>query len=168
MPEVKTWADFQPLLPAKTKDWCKVAVQSGLIADSPAGCTVRAGGLQLATECAIPASELMLGGVSHQKPASGPGIRPLQLGAFESIHTVTVTGPNGDIDLVAEKWDVQGRTRDLPAALWGQPLTGDQAKPPPRADLVPEQLVAHHLAARHARSTGRHRRHGHRPERGAA
>jgi hypothetical protein len=170
--EKPTWSkDLAPLLPKS--DLCKIAVQSGLLPASRVGLDkngsepekpgpwlVRADTLELATECAVPATALEVvvpaptgGGttkVSMGAATHAPMIRPLRLETFTATHTLQVIGPDGKtpVDMQADdakkkddrKWTVKTRTRDLPEALWGKPLA-EGAKPPPSADLVPDQLV---------------------------
>ena len=141
---VKTWSQFAPLLPAAA-DLCKVTIQSGLLPGKVDGDpVVRADSLQLVTECAVPAARLELAGRATKQPfltaAAKPAIRPLQLIAVDSAHTLHVKDPGGsEVDLEADGWTVKERKRNLPEALWGTPL-GDHP-PLPDAKLVPDQLV---------------------------
>jgi hypothetical protein len=147
--EVRDWTYVAGLLP--DADLCRVTVQAGLLPgrDTSQGhkgddgpWLVRADGLRLATECAVPASRLVLGAHPHDDvatPQHPPALRPLGLHALTSTHTLHVTGPTGKpVDLVHDGWTVQPRRRNLPEALWGAPLTGT---PPPSAALVEDQLV---------------------------
>jgi hypothetical protein len=167
-----TWKDdLAPLLPQK--DMCKIAIRSGLLPPNRAGLgengdaakpekpgpwLVRADTLELATECAIPATGLEVvvptgvgngtTRISVAEAKQAPAIRPLRLTSFTATHTLEVTGPHGMVDMQADgakqkddrKWTVGTRKRDLPKAVWGEPLDPG-ASPPPSAELVPDQLV---------------------------
>ena len=140
---VKGWDDFAKLLPAKD-DLCKVVIQSGLLPGSTKeDAVVRADALQIATECAVPATQLELatGSDAFARPVEAPAIRPLGLATIESTQTLHVQDANGnEIDVLDKQhpWTIAARTRNVPQALWGPPLDGD---PPPDAKLVPQQLI---------------------------
>lgn len=143
---IDSWSYVAPLLPSE--DLCKVSCQSGLLAhgaSADAPWVVRADGLQLASECVIPATTLQ---VAHgttpdfTKPEQAPAIRPLGRAALDATHTLHVKDADGkEIDLHGDGWKIEARTRSMPAALWGAPLAGDPPAPTPSADLVGDQWI---------------------------
>ena len=157
--EKPDWSNLEPLLP---HELCKVTLQSGLLPGTKTGLgqtedvqahlatpkaepevwLVRADTLELATESAVPATKLNLGAAEFTpgaKPAP-PAIRPLGLATFGATHTLHVTGPEGELDLEADKWSVKERTRSMPSSLWGKPL-GKNDSPLKGDSLIPDQLV---------------------------
>ena len=144
-PVVDSWSYVAPLLPSD--ELCKVTCQSGLLAGAKADApwVVRADGLQLATECAIPATTLELAKgttPSFTKPKKAPAIRPLARSALDATHKLHVKDSAGnEIDLADDGWTIEARTRSVPAALWGAPLTGDPPTPTPSAELVDAQWI---------------------------
>jgi hypothetical protein len=150
VPGVEKWSDFEPLLPAG--DLCKLSCQSGLLAGAAADgdWIVRADALRLASECAIPANKLELAtGTTPEftKPEQAPAIRPLRVSQLDATHTLHVKDPAGhEIALHEKDWNIEARTRHVPAALWGAPLKDSPTKkgpptPLPAADLVHDQWV---------------------------
>jgi hypothetical protein len=149
---LKGWDDFKPMLPAEA-DLCKVVIQSGLLPgaagrDAVAGASesavVRADALQIATECAVPATQLKLATTADAfatPEKQSPAIRPLGLAEIDSQHTLHVRDSRGhEIDLKKDEWTIEARTRNVPEALWGAPLKPKE-NPPPSANLVEDQLA---------------------------
>lgn len=150
-PACDTWADFAPMLPASDKILVTSAV-SGLQAGSKDDIwRVRGDLFAFTTETAIPASALLVhapsGEVSH-----GQGgllhIRPMAKGEVTSEHVLSITrrvdSSDELVDLAAENWSVQNRSRNVSAKLWSRDTK--DGTPPPDDPNVKGRLVGLEVA----------------------
>jgi hypothetical protein len=149
------WTGFKSLLPnrssattprlamARADDGAMlldVTINRGLMRRDDAGVWyVRADELVFTTESAVPATSL----VAHESEIGLPdgtpkaiSIRPMGQKGISSVHKVSLRNLTEaqDVDLTAWPGCV-ARTRNLPEALWGEPLP-DDASPAPGSNTV--------------------------------
>ncbi|MFF4615176.1 DUF6603 domain-containing protein [Nonomuraea jabiensis] len=149
------WSEFAGMLP-KPDDVVTIAPVSGLdksIDDARHGgkvWLVRSRDLRLFTQSAIPASHLRTGKapLSASQPEDGPlvDVRPMKRRGLVGEHRLTLYYQ--DALAPTDGWALTPRTRNLPASLWGAPLTLlEEAFPKPSADVVPDRPVGFDVQA---------------------
>jgi len=152
-PDYIDWPDFQALLPQKPKSpavaglrapqdqsnlaVCTLKVSGGLLRQTSDGIwIVRADEFAFAAETAVPiTTKLEFNGQSI--PASSTqtiGIRPMGFSQISSSVTIEVTGGS------STTWNSSKSLRDVPEALWGQPIPVGQT-PKPEAKLLSSQWM---------------------------
>lgn len=160
------WNGFQALLPQAsaptpapaallragaepTAQVLGVKVNRGLARQDEAGVWyVRADELIFTSETAVPATAFAFAGgtpplAADAAPVALPAsisIRPMNLAAATSIHTVAITSIDDGTQLDLSPWTRAPQSRNLPAALWGAPLAGGALPAPlpaPNAATIP-------------------------------
>ncbi|MGW6504357.1 DUF6603 domain-containing protein [Nonomuraea angiospora] len=148
------WSEFSSMLP-KPEDMVTIAVVSGLdkTMDGPDDVKVwlvRARDLRLFTQSAIPASHLRAGEapLSSPEPADGPlvDVRPMKRAGLVGEHRLKLYFENEPAP--TDGWTLTPRIRNLPASLWGAPLTLlEEVFPRHAADVVPDRPVGFDVQA---------------------
>jgi hypothetical protein len=123
-----------------------VKINRGLARQDDAGIWyVRADELIFTSETAVPATSFAFGAGGTPALAAGAApvtlpaainIRPMNLAAVTSAHTVTVTSIDENKPLDLSAWSQAPQSQNLPEALWGAPLaTG--TTPAPNSATIP-------------------------------
>ncbi|HEY9662905.1 MAG TPA: DUF6603 domain-containing protein, partial [Allocoleopsis sp.] len=146
------WSDFQALLPQKPTPptvarlraledqsnlaVCTLKVSGGLLRQTSDGIwIVRADEFAFAAETAVPITQLEFNGQSIPSGSTQAiGIRPMGFSQISSNTTIQITGSSGTT------WNYSQTQRDVPEALWGQPIPAGQT-PKPEANLLPSQCM---------------------------
>lgn len=149
------WASFQSLLPAGQEN--TINISTGLKSQLGDGTpVVRADNFSFTTSTVIPAQKLTFSSASGSTQLNATdfevNIRPMNQKQVSSVHNVQITrqGNSQPIDLGA--WNLQPIQRDMPAALWGSPLTDSQGNfmlnpSVPSADTVAKAPAGMSVAA---------------------
>ncbi|MFB9248213.1 DUF6603 domain-containing protein [Sphaerisporangium melleum] len=147
------WPEFAGMLPGPA-DMVTIAPVSGLdkTMDGTDGKVwlVRARDLRFFTQAAIPASHLRTGADPLASPGSADGplvdVRPMKRGGLVGEHRLKLYFQNQLAP--TDGWMLTPRTRNLPASLWGTPLTLiEEASARPSADMVPDRPVGFDVQA---------------------
>jgi hypothetical protein len=114
---------------------------------------VRAGTFSFSSQSSIPASTLTYGTTnSYSKNITGTGniaIRPMNLTGITSSHNLQISkNTAGSTPMDVTDWTMISNTGNLPATLWGAPLTDSagvfvQAPSVPSNDTVSNQLTGY-------------------------
>jgi hypothetical protein len=106
---------------------------------------VRGDAMTFGIATAFPLTEADLAGKTPAKvvpttPGYFVAVRPMGLAGVTSVLTVTVTGPDGPVDL-GGGWSWSPSLLAVPAATWGPPLPEATTPTTPTADTLPGRLV---------------------------
>jgi beta-lactamase superfamily II metal-dependent hydrolase len=137
-PNPLTWSDMQAMLPntgtADAPNILQVSAVCGLVntaaspavarlqatTDDPPPWIVRGGNFTFTTHSPVPASQATAG--SQLLPGAPLDVRPLQMQALDSLHTLTVFDESG-CD-VTSGFDITALSGNVPTSLWGPLATG--------------------------------------------
>lgn len=156
---VRRGLDAASVTAAPLTNVVKVAVGSGLVKlEADGSWLTRADAVSFSVQTAFPLTEVDLVGISAPEKLTPPGddyfvgVRPMGYGAVASVMAVTLSyipstgGPAVTVDLPTS-WSADMTLQAVPAALWGLPLTPQNAKnspppsPPPAADTLAGRLL---------------------------
>jgi hypothetical protein len=106
---------------------------------------VRGDALSFGIATAFPLTEADLAGKTAAKvvpttPDYFVAVRPMGVTGVTSVLTITVTGPDGVVDL-GGGWSWSPSLTAVPAATWGAPLPEGQTPATPSADTLPGRLM---------------------------
>lgn len=157
------WSGFQSLLPQASSPTAApaallragaaaaplvlgVKINRGLARQDDAGIWyVRADELIFTSETAVPATAFAFGAGGTPALAAGAtpvtlpasiNIRPMNLAAVTSAHTLTITSIDENKPLDLSAWSQAPQSQNVPAALWGTPLAAG-ATPAPNNAIIP-------------------------------
>lgn len=149
------WSDFATLLPQSPQPVtasapalrdqsnlpvCKIQINQGLLKQTADGhWLVRSDEFTFTVESAVPITQLQFNGQTIASSSQPIGIQPMGLSEISSNATIQVTAADGTSP-VAATLVYAASQRDLPEALWGQPIPSGQT-PAPAANLLPKQVV---------------------------
>jgi hypothetical protein len=146
------WDTFKSLLPDGKENTVNLntGLKSTLTDGTP---VVRANKFSFTTNTVIPAQKLTYNGTNQVNPDGfDVTIRPMNEKQVVSQHDLRITrqGSTNPVDL--STWDVGAVYRDMPAAMWGVPLTDKKGNfllnpTTPTADVVPSAPVGLNVAA---------------------
>lgn len=146
------WDTFKSLLPEGKENTVNLntGLKSNLADGTP---VVRANNFSFTTNTVIPAQKLTYNGSEQVNPDGfDVTIRPMNEKQVVSQHDLQITrqGSNGPVDL--SHWSVEPMYRDMPAAMWGAPLTDKNGNfllnpTTPTADVVADAPVGLNVMA---------------------
>ncbi|MCW3848869.1 hypothetical protein OF829_16655 [Sphingomonas sp. LB-2] len=161
----QSWDDFKTLIPKRPAPAATLAhrrallgapdpdalgmvtlsMSDGLLGTDQGAWLARADAMTFAVATPIPATEAVLAGsqpaIYTPPPPGDPlGVRPMGVCAMTSVLTVSLTGPDGTVDL-SQGWTWSPVFKAAPAALWGQPLDPGTTPAVPSADTISGCLI---------------------------
>ncbi len=117
------WAAFMELLPSGKEN--TLTINGGMTRQTDAGTwVVRADEFVFTTNSVIPARKLRYNGTDQVNEGDYDfDIRPMNLTGIDSVHNLEITRQGDNSPLSGAGWTFSPVTRNMPATLWGAPLT---------------------------------------------
>ncbi|HST60255.1 MAG TPA: DUF6603 domain-containing protein, partial [Longimicrobium sp.] len=121
------------------------SLSAGAVSTDGGRWRVRGDAMTFGIATAFPLTEADLAGTTAAKvvpttPDYFVAVRPMGVAGVTSVLTVTVTGPDGVVDL-GGGWSWSPSLLAVPAATWGAPLPEGQTPATPSADTLPGRLM---------------------------